>query len=137
MGLDDPDIVCVKGSMDECCERPGPLPAGRSLERPDAQEDLLLDVQVATVLKPLVVCHTFTDNPGAGKQALTCRTRGGRLIVRDLDMQMRSGNFVVMQGASGVGKTTIVRCLRGIDASLCPRLRLPPPSQAAIMIRSA
>jgi len=42
--------------------------------------------------------------------------RGGRVIVSDVSMEARSGELIVLRGASGSGKTTILRAMAGLDA---------------------
>jgi multiple sugar transport system ATP-binding protein len=40
----------------------------------------------------------------------------GTLAVRDLDLEIRDGEFVVLVGPSGCGKTTALRCVAGLEA---------------------
>ena len=42
-------------------------------------------------------------------------TRGGRAIVSDVSMEARAGELIVLRGASGSGKTTILRAMAGLD----------------------
>src|SRR5918994_6745594 len=40
---------------------------------------------------------------------------GGTLVVDDLSLQIRNGEFVVLLGPSGCGKTTTLRMLAGLE----------------------
>ena len=42
--------------------------------------------------------------------------RGGRVIVSGVSMEARPGELIVLRGASGSGKTTILRAMAGLDA---------------------
>ena len=42
-------------------------------------------------------------------------TRGGRAIVSDVSIEARAGELIVLRGASGSGKTTILRAMAGLD----------------------
>ncbi len=42
--------------------------------------------------------------------------RGTREILRGVDLQAARGEIVVLMGASGSGKTTILRCIAGLEA---------------------
>jgi polar amino acid transport system ATP-binding protein len=43
-------------------------------------------------------------------------SRGGRTIVSRVSMEARPGELIVLRGASGSGKTTILRAIAGLDA---------------------
>jgi branched-chain amino acid transport system ATP-binding protein len=45
-------------------------------------------------------------------------------VVRDIDLEVRRGEVVVLLGANGVGKTTTLRCLAGILAPNTGRIEL-------------
>lgn len=55
--------------------------------------------------------------PAVSVRGLTLR-RGGRTILRDVDLEVRRGEFVAIVGANGAGKTTLVQAIAGV---------LPPP----------
>ena len=42
--------------------------------------------------------------------------RGGRVIVSDVSLEAHPGELIVLRGASGSGKTTILRAMAGLDA---------------------
>ena len=42
--------------------------------------------------------------------------RGGRVIVSDVSLEAHQGELIVLRGASGSGKTTILRAMAGLDA---------------------
>ena len=40
---------------------------------------------------------------------------GGLAVLRDIDLEVKTGEVVVLIGASGSGKTTLLRCLNGLE----------------------
>jgi ATPase subunit of ABC transporter with duplicated ATPase domains len=42
--------------------------------------------------------------------------QGGRTLIKDLDLSVRATDRIVLTGANGTGKTTLLRALAGIDA---------------------
>jgi ABC-2 type transport system ATP-binding protein len=58
---------------------------------------------------------------------------GGRVVVDDLDLDVRAGEIVGLIGANGAGKTTTVECIQGLrrpDAGTLRVLGLDPTTQA-------
>ncbi len=41
-------------------------------------------------------------------------TRGGRPVLRDINLQLKAGEIVTLIGPNGAGKTTLVRCVLGL-----------------------
>ena len=56
-------------------------------------------------------------------KSLACE-RGGKLIFKDLDFLVRSGEVVELHGPNGVGKSTLLRLLAGLNKALSGSLTL-------------
>jgi ABC-type multidrug transport system fused ATPase/permease subunit len=52
--------------------------------------------------------------PGVLRTRGLCVQRGGRSVLRDVDLDLRAGDRVVLAGASGAGKSTLATALAGI-----------------------
>jgi len=53
--------------------------------------------------------------------------RGGRTIVADVSFAASPGEIVVLMGASGAGKSTILRALAGLDPIAAGTISIPRP----------
>lgn len=66
--------------------------------------------------------------------------RGGRTLIRDLDLTIPQGSFVALTGPSGVGKSSLLACLAGLLAPAAGHVRFHDASgqeqQAAQLRRS-
>src|SRR5580692_952711 len=59
---------------------------------------------------------------------------GARVVVHELDLDVRAGEIVGLAGANGAGKTTTVECIQGLrspDAGSLRVLGYDPSTQAA------
>jgi ABC-type multidrug transport system fused ATPase/permease subunit len=59
--------------------------------------------------------------PRIKTEALTV-ARGGRVLVPDLDLAVRAGEVVALVGPSGVGKSSLLRCLVRLDEPVAGRV---------------
>jgi ABC-type nitrate/sulfonate/bicarbonate transport system ATPase subunit len=61
--------------------------------------------------------------------ALDCRglrkTYGTRTVLQNLDLQLQAGEYVAIMGESGVGKSTFLNLVAGLDATQGRRAILP------------
>jgi spermidine/putrescine transport system ATP-binding protein len=48
---------------------------------------------------------------------------GSVRVVSELDLEVQQGEFVVLLGASGCGKSTVLRMVAGLDEPTCRRAR--------------
>jgi sulfonate transport system ATP-binding protein len=49
---------------------------------------------------------------------------GGRVVLEDIDLDIPTGQFVALIGASGVGKSTLLRVVAGLEAPSSGRIEL-------------
>ncbi len=61
------------------------------------------------------------------------RTYGRRTVIQDLDLRIERGEFVVLLGESGCGKTTLLRALAGLDP--IDGGRIDGPSRPAVVFQ--
>ena len=53
------------------------------------------------------------------------REFGGRVVLDDVSLRIGAGEFVALLGASGSGKTTILRAVAGLDQQVTGRMTVP------------
>ncbi|QDY70240.1 heme ABC exporter ATP-binding protein CcmA [Qingshengfaniella alkalisoli] len=56
--------------------------------------------------------------------ALSC-ARGGRRVVEGLSFSIRAGDAVALRGPNGIGKTTVLRCIAGLQPVEAGQIALP------------
>ena len=61
------------------------------------------------------------------------RSYGDRTVIRSLDLHIERGEFVVLLGESGCGKTTLLRALAGLDP--IDGGRIDGPSRPAVVLQ--
>ncbi len=71
--------------------------------------------------------------PGVVAPGVVAQTRGlsrsfaGHVVLDELDLEIRSGEFVAMIGRSGTGKSTLLRALAGLDRDASGDLTVNAP----------
>lgn len=90
----------------------------------------------------VVPIHASTS---AGGPALSVRkvsvSYGAHEVLRELDVTLSAGEFVCIVGPSGVGKTTLLRCLSGLmmptqgSVNLANRQITSPPPEIAVVFQ--
>lgn len=57
-------------------------------------------------------------------------TRGGLVVLEGLGFVLRPGRAVILRGPNGIGKTTLLRTLAGLQPPLSGTISMPPDSLA-------
>jgi heme exporter protein A len=57
------------------------------------------------------------------------RTFGARRVIRDLDLDLRRGGFLLVTGPNGSGKTTLLRLVAGLLVPTAGELRVDSPRE--------
>ncbi|OBT17029.1 hypothetical protein A9264_09890 [Vibrio sp. UCD-FRSSP16_10] len=58
--------------------------------------------------------HPITDTNGVACQKLSIQKPNGQTLLSDINLQVNSGESLLIKGASGLGKSTLLRTLAGI-----------------------
>ncbi len=72
-----------------------------------------------------------------------CKTHGASPVFEGVDLDVRAGEFVAIVGESGVGKSTLLNCIAGLDSCTAGTVHidgaamhlLPEPAQALLRRR--
>ncbi|OOY28278.1 MAG: heme ABC exporter ATP-binding protein CcmA [Rhodobacteraceae bacterium] len=57
-------------------------------------------------------------------------SRGGLPVLENLDFTLEAGHALVLRGPNGIGKTTLLRTLAGLQPALAGTVSMPPESMA-------
>jgi sulfonate transport system ATP-binding protein len=52
------------------------------------------------------------------------RTFGTRTVLRDVDIEIEPGEVVALLGSSGIGKSTLLRLIAGLDCPTAGRIEI-------------
>jgi multiple sugar transport system ATP-binding protein len=64
------------------------------------------------------------DATGIRLERVTKRFRGGVVAVKDVDLEVKPGEFIVLVGPSGCGKSTVLRMIAGLEPTTAGRIWL-------------
>ena len=62
---------------------------------------------------------------------------GTRVVVHELDLDVRAGEIVGLAGANGAGKTTTVECIQGLRSPDAGSLRVVDPLALSVAVSVA
>ena len=95
--------------------------------------DGLISMNERTRTMPQMV---IGDSSGTAVQLedVDVRTPDGRLLIRGLDLQLDSGESVVIKGPSGCGKTTLLESLAGLWPHASGRVRFPIDARQVMFV---
>ncbi|WP_244902578.1 ABC transporter ATP-binding protein [Raoultibacter timonensis] len=62
------------------------------------------------------------DEPLVELRGVTCRTLDGDVILDEVDLAVRRGECVLLCGRSGMGKTTVTKCINGLVPAFEPSI---------------
>ncbi len=77
---------------------------------------------------------TTAPDPGHPRLSVTglaCR-RGGRTVFTGFEVQLKAGDGLIVTGANGCGKTTLLRCLTGLLPPHAGEILVAPPPDRAV-----
>ena len=74
------------------------------------------------------------EEPVLVLEQLSCNTGSGQLTVRDLNLRLGKSQSLLIQGQSGVGKTTLLRALRGLWPLSATVVAIIPKVVARVLI---
>lgn len=64
-----------------------------------------------------------------GVENLAC-ARGGMAVISGLSFRLQAGQALILRGPNGVGKTTLLRTIAGLQPALAGQISLPPEALA-------